>query len=702
MLKFLHHSKNKHFTHWYIKIFSVVSLLFTLALIPITIHLQNTFTTLELQKATNQLNTSILRFDSDILTLANMAQTLYSDSDFLYCLSIDENYDSVSINTRNQIKNTFSGIALPLTLAKDVTLQIDQNVIISTNNIFFADKNLRYYPDFFCVDNLSFSEWTQLLSENNSGFLPVCHVQTNKNEYDALIFLTKFSSLSYIYACFDISVLSDLLLENSIQEQCYVSISTSEGTCLYSNLPDENSNYKTITQYNSIGNLKISVHIPNNLFYTRMQPLYAFLLIYFSCCLLLLVVTTLIGSRISARPLYNVINYANSKIGNYENTINTQKKILRVRYIEKAISGRLVNSNDIALFKSFFPDFPTSYCLTLFRLQLQNEENKLDHSNPLLLLQNFFQPEMPDTYIQQINTSDLLLVIPETNYKEYCKFITFVMTNIHNEEPAYSVSCVSSDFYTHIENLAEAYNQVQNMIEFKYSEEQNHIHTPSDRPIIKQTPFTISDLMTLYTAITHGNKDMALSTMNMLSDELSLAQNSRLDRHVYELVRTTLSCIILEHPLQLYHQHIPAYQPNVLFRENASAHQGNNQYKHLTEKVEIICDLIKDTGKGTADSLAKELLYYIDTHYTDYDISLTSISDYFNLSSSTIRKVFKEMTDTTITKYIEQKRLNHANLLLVQKEKSIEEIALECGYTNANSFYKAYKRVHGHAPTLQL
>ena len=702
MLKFSHYSKNKLFTHWYIKIFSVVSLLFTLALIPITIHLQNTFTTLELQKATNHLSTSIMRFDSDILTLANMVQTLYSDSDFLYCLSINENYDSVSVNTRNQIKNTFSGIALPLTLAKDVTLQIDQNAIVSTTNIFFADKNLHYYPDFFCIDNLSFSEWTQFLSEHNSGFLPVCHVQTNKSEYDALIFLTKFSKSSCIYACFDISVLSELLLENSIQDNCYVSIFTPDETCLYSNFPDESSNYKTITQYNSIGNLKISVHIPNNLFYTRMQPLYAFLLIYFSCCLLLLIVTTLIGSRLSARPLYNVINYANSKIGSYENTINTQKKILRVRYIEKAISGRLVNSNDITLFKSFFPDFPTSYCLTLFRLQLHNEDNKLDHSNPLLLLQNFFQAEMPDTYIQQINPTDLLLIIPETNYKEYCKFITFVISNILKEEPAYSVNCVSSNFYSHIENLAGAYNQVQNMIEFKYSDEQNLIHTPSDHPIIKQIPFTISDLMTLYTAITHGNKEMALSTMQVLSDELSIAQDPRLDRHVYELVRTTLSCIILEHPLQLYHQHIPAYQPNVLIRENVSSQQGDNQYKQLIEKVGVFCDLIKETKKGTADSLAKELLYYIDTHYTDYDISLTTLSDYFNLSSSTIRKVFKEMTDTTIAKHIEQKRLNHANILLAQREKSIEEIALECGYTTANSFYKAYKRVYGHAPTLQL
>jgi AraC-like DNA-binding protein len=41
-----------------------------------------------------------------------------------------------------------------------------------------------------------------------------------------------------------------------------------------------------------------------------------------------------------------------------------------------------------------------------------------------------------------------------------------------------------------------------------------------------------------------------------------------------------------------------------------------------------------------------------------------------------------------------------SNELLAQNEKSVTEIALECGYSLPHSFYKAYKRVYGHAPTL--
>ena len=55
----------------------------------------------------------------------------------------------------------------------------------------------------------------------------------------------------------------------------------------------------------------------------------------------------------------------------------------------------------------------------------------------------------------------------------------------------------------------------------------------------------------------------------------------------------------------------------------------------------------------------------------------------------------------TMSKYIEQKRMNRANELLAQGQKTVTEIAAECGFGNPNSFYKAYKRFYGYAPTLQ-
>ena len=76
-----------------------------------------------------------------------------------------------------------------------------------------------------------------------------------------------------------------------------------------------------------------------------------------------------------------------------------------------------------------------------------------------------------------------------------------------------------------------------------------------------------------------------------------------------------------------------------------------------------------------------------------------SLETHFNCASSTMRSLFKEEMNITITGYIEQKRMKRANELLLQNQKPVKDIALECGFINANSFYKAYKRVYGCSPT---
>ncbi|MBR4061046.1 MAG: helix-turn-helix domain-containing protein [Lachnospiraceae bacterium] len=42
-----------------------------------------------------------------------------------------------------------------------------------------------------------------------------------------------------------------------------------------------------------------------------------------------------------------------------------------------------------------------------------------------------------------------------------------------------------------------------------------------------------------------------------------------------------------------------------------------------------------------------------------------------------------------------------ANELLIQQNKTIYEIAMECGFNSDNSFYKAYRRFYGHAPSVK-
>lgn len=728
-------------SQWFSTIFIIISLIFCLALVPLFIYLQNIFTNLQLEKSRQQLTTGISKIEAVTTDILNISQLLINDSRFLALRYKTADYSTLPANTRLQLKSTFASLMLPMDSVFHAALQIEQNVALAKNNVFFEGLTC-YYPDFFSVNDLAFEEWMQLLSERKSDFLPICNVKLNGKEYQALIFSTKWTKTSYFYACIDVAEVKRLILGDDNLADCYFTITRLDGTQLYSDLPDTGSDYQTLTGKITTGGLEISVHIPDNIFYHNMQPLYFFLGIYAAICIVMLVIISMMGTKFSAKPFMDIIHTLegsrnipipddakaeepphalsghNLKSGfeyisrsilaadvyleKYQNTIDTQHKILQARFLEKAINGQLVNPKEIRQFYSYFPDFPKGFCLMLIRLQARTDQETTLYRDPLFILQSFLQSELPHAYQQQISDSELLLLIAEEDFEAYRKILDFVVDNITREEPDYFIRCIASRIYHHLEKLPAAYRQIWDMDGLSFSGNQTQVCTVEDcvDSLSPRTGLAMTELMTLYTAITYGNLKMALGLLQTYSEELSHAENPALHKSVYEMIRTILNCIKQEHPLLFIDEHVPAYHVNYGVSSTAKPNGENTLYNQLSEVVGRFCDRINESKQSDIDPFIKEVIQYIDTHYTDYDLCLTTLLTHFNCSSSTIRKAFKSATNITISTYIEQKRMERANELLAQNQMSITEIASQCGFANSNSFYKAYRRVYGHAPTM--
>ena len=63
-----------------------------------------------------------------------------------------------------------------------------------------------------------------------------------------------------------------------------------------------------------------------------------------------------------------------------------------------------------------------------------------------------------------------------------------------------------------------------------------------------------------------------------------------------------------------------------------------------------------------------------------------------------LKKIFKEVYGTTIYKYIQRLKLDHANLLLTQERLSVKEIAKRVGYSHQGHFSKLFYEHFGVLP----
>ena len=95
-------------------------------------------------------------------------------------------------------------------------------------------------------------------------------------------------------------------------------------------------------------------------------------------------------------------------------------------------------------------------------------------------------------------------------------------------------------------------------------------------------------------------------------------------------------------------------------------------------------------------TLINSLIEYIEGHL-DEKLNLDEVAAHFYISRGTVNKLFRQSMDTTFYKFVTQRRLILAKVLIGEGE-SMESISQKCGFTDYSTFYKAFKKEYGISP----
>lgn len=99
------------------------------------------------------------------------------------------------------------------------------------------------------------------------------------------------------------------------------------------------------------------------------------------------------------------------------------------------------------------------------------------------------------------------------------------------------------------------------------------------------------------------------------------------------------------------------------------------------------------------NSTLHQCVQYIDSHYKE-KIGLSDLAKRFGLSRSAFCAVFPQFTGLSPHRYIAQKRILEAQLLIrAHPDQPLHQIAVEVGYEDMTTFYRNFLRVAGVAPS---
>ena len=108
--------------------------------------------------------------------------------------------------------------------------------------------------------------------------------------------------------------------------------------------------------------------------------------------------------------------------------------------------------------------------------------------------------------------------------------------------------------------------------------------------------------------------------------------------------------------------------------------------------------LLEKKEKVTGNSRMKEIMDYIAEHYKE-DLTLTRLASHFYVSNSYISKMFREEVGVNFLGYLNEIRLMHAAGQLLDRSKTIEQIAEEYGFKNVRAFSTKFKDYYHMLPS---
>lgn len=121
---------------------------------------------------------------------------------------------------------------------------------------------------------------------------------------------------------------------------------------------------------------------------------------------------------------------------------------------------------------------------------------------------------------------------------------------------------------------------------------------------------------------------------------------------------------------------------------------GKNLTGSLTEATE-------SGTKGHQEEYVEAFLSicdYISAHCCE-DLTLEQVADLSGFSKFYFSRLFKQFTNVTFYRYVNQKRIALAEERLTDPSKTITDVAISCGFPSLSSFIRMFKIIKGCTPT---
>lgn len=125
-------------------------------------------------------------------------------------------------------------------------------------------------------------------------------------------------------------------------------------------------------------------------------------------------------------------------------------------------------------------------------------------------------------------------------------------------------------------------------------------------------------------------------------------------------------------------------------RERLAQDSSETQLERTSEELEL-------EGRLHESDMTFKIKQYVRSHYRE-KITLQSLADHVFLSPAYLSSMFKQETGDSLFGYINRVRVEASKPLLAETDRTILDVAQECGFSDQSYFTKVFRDLAGVSP----
>lgn len=701
----------------YIITYASVALLVMLLLLPIYQIAYRQARSVTLRETEYAIQKNIDSLERDLYALDQYMGGLLSSEEVVHMAYLrDENHYHLALAMRlaDELLDSVAQYAL---IADDIVISfLRSDYVVSRGKV---TSRSGYYGSAISYDDYTQAEYERALYQERLPMLPVQPVRTNYHSQSIRALTRNYfgNTREHAYvaasAIISESTLAGIMLTGGIEENGFLTVSDVRGNTLISYGADQvdRRDCTILNTQSESGALRVEIGIHNRVFEQSALPVRRTITLYSAAALLIAAIMAILFGTRQYMPVRDYLRYVQSQgIGILQvhrniavgDLVSSSLDGLRYQYnalqdsirqleqrhkdmlLFNLLGGMHVSQEDVQTHLAGEKALLGTYLV--LRMHLEGDDISLAETEALYAdISARLETAFAATYVlSQVNYIAILAIDPQRTEDAY-----EVLKQLSHELHRYGgtvVSFVASSPYAGIDKLSVAYSEVRLLVRNIHAFEQ-------DRAFFRY------DQLSEYTAGTN----LSLYRPDDLYTMLLSGNGEHVQQYMQVLLRQFASISLL-HPQRagvLYYGIL-----DVL--DNATQKLGGRldaQAFDINARYEDVAGYLMDTAMDIAAAARvepkgnqkREILDYIETHYSQSDICLSLLADEFGLSEAHISRVIKAQTGLTYSEYIEAIRMKRAAELLADADLSIGEISLRLGYENQSTFFKAFKRTY-HVP----